>query len=404
MQRISKVVKFVKSRGLYPDLPTVECAHKPKVVVNGNEVLMFASNNYLDLLHDERVVGAAIKGVQRWGIGTGSSRLFTGNLEICELIDREIAKFKNKEAGVTFVAGWMANTGSIPAIVDVTDVSLLSQIRSITGKKKKPDTVIFSDEYNHASVVVGCRLSRADREVFRHNDMSDLESKLKVYSKARRKLILVDGVFSMDGDITPLPDVLYLAKKYNALVYLDDAHASGVLGKHGRGTEDHFNVEGQVDIVMGTFTKVFGGVGGFVVGSQDLIDYLKISAKTFIFTAPIPPPTACGLVESIRIVQSEPWRREKLLNNAKYLRESLLNLGFDICGSQTQIIPVLIGEEKKTIEAGRMLMKNKIFAPNARFPAVPKGKARLRFTVMSSHTKEQIDYLISTMKTIKENL
>ena len=215
---------------------------------------------------------------------------------------------------------------------------------------------------------------------------------------------MTDGVFSMDGDIAPLPDILNLAEKYKSIVYLDDAHATGILGKNGRGLEDYFNVEGEVDVVMGTFTKAFGGVGGFIVGSRDLVDYLKISSDTFIFTAPIAPPVVYGLIKAIEIAEKESWRREAVIKNSDYLREKLIDLGVNVCNSNTQIIPILIGNEDKAIKASRLLLERGIFIPAARWPAVPKSMARLRITVSSSHTQSQIDFLIENIKIIKKEL
>jgi len=381
----------------------INSSHKPEVVVNGKKVLMFASNNYLGLLNDDRVISAAIDGVKKWGIGSGSARLFTGNLDIHVKLEKDISDFKKREAGITFVTGWMANTGSIPAIAGITDNRFFSILMG-TLDKDLQRTVIFSDEFNHASIITGCQLSKVDKVIFKHNDMDDLKSKIENFPKKVRKLIIVDGVYSMDGDIAPLDKILSLAKDNNAMVYLDDAHATGVLGKNGRGTEEYFGVEGKTDIIMGTFTKVFGGIGGFIVGDQTLIDFLRITARTYIFSCPIPPPVVCGLIKSIELVRNEPQRRVSLLENASYLRSELVNRGFDICGSQTQIIPVLVGDENKSIKASEALFENGVIAPNARWPAVAKGKARLRFTVMSSHTKEQIDYLLSVLEKIRSKV
>jgi 8-amino-7-oxononanoate synthase len=400
MDRILKAVRVIKQKGLYPNMPVVNSPHRPEIVVNGKKVLLFASNNYLGMTTDPRVIAAAKVGLEKWGIGNGSSRLLTGNLEIHEELERSVAGFKNKEAALSFVTGYMVNSGCIPAIVNVLDVSLL---RSLNLKKSKPDTVVFSDEYNHASIVAGIKLSGAEKEIYRHNDMKDLEERLAKYSKKTRKLILTDGVFSMDGDIVDLPMLVGLAKEYGAMIYLDDAHGMGIIGPNGRGTEDYFNLEGTADFVMGTFTKSFGGVGGYISGSQELIDYLKISTKSYIFTAPIAPPVVCGLIESIKIVKQETWRREKLLSNAQYLRTNLNQLGYDTCKSETQIIPVMIGDEMKAMEISRKLFEYGIFVQEARWPAVPKGTARLRFAVMATHEQKQIDKLLDIMARVKKD-
>jgi 8-amino-7-oxononanoate synthase len=399
MEDISKVVKYLKKKGIYPETPIVNSPHEPEVTVNGKKVVLFASNNYLGMLNDPRVLKAAEDGLKKWGIGNGSARLLTGNLELHLELEKEIAEFKLRESALTFVSGYMVNEGCIPPLVNVFDVSILS---IIGAKKKKPETIVFSDEYNHASTITGIKLSGADKEIYKHNDMDELERSLSKYPKNKRKIIITDGVFSMDGDIVNLPVLNKLAKEYNAMIYLDDAHASGILGKHGRGTEDYFGLEGSCDFVMGTFTKGFGGVGGFICSTQDVIDYLKVMAKSFIFTAPIAPPVAAGLIESIKIVREESWRREKLLENANYLRDNLNKLGFDTITSQTQIIPVFIGDEEKAARFSKKLLEAGFFVPIARWPAVPKKMARLRFAVMAQHTKEQMDKLLEVMKDLKK--
>ncbi|MFA5830989.1 MAG: pyridoxal phosphate-dependent aminotransferase family protein [Candidatus Paceibacterota bacterium] len=402
MKKINEAVSKIRGMGLYPNPPVVNSPHAPELIVDGKKVLMFATNNYLGMTFDPRVVEAAVVGVRKWGIGNGSARLLTGNLDIHNTLEDKIAKFKNREAGLSFVSGYMANSGTIAAIAKVPDLSLSSLITHLIVKEK--DTVIFSDQYNHASIIAGIKLSGCPKEIYKHLDMSDLENKLKSYPKSRRKIICADGVFSMDGDMSPVPDILVLGKKYDAMVYIDDAHGTGILGPHGRGIEDYFGVEGQVDVVMGTFTKCFGGVGGFVVGSQNLIDYLKITADSFIFTAPIAPPVVYGLIEAIDIVSKEPWRREKVMENAKYLKEKLSEAGMNYMGSKTQIIPIFIGDEKKAMRASELLLERGIFIPAARWPAVPNGAARLRTTVSSSHTKEQIDQLMNELIKVKKEL
>jgi 8-amino-7-oxononanoate synthase len=402
MKTITEAVNLVKKHNMYPNAPVVNSAHAPEIEVDGKKVLMFATNNYLDLMKDPRVIEAAIAGVRKWGIGNGSARLLTGNLEIHNQLEEKIAKFKGREAAVSFVSGYMANSGTIPAIACVLKPTLKSLF---TGKlERDKNTIIFSDEFNHASLIAGIRMSGVQKEIYNHLDIQDLESKLQKYPKNQRKIIATDGVFSMDGDIAPLPQILELAKKYSSIVYLDDAHGTGILGPHGRGVEDYYDVEGQVDVMMGTFTKCFGGVGGFVAGSKDLIDYLKITADSFIFTAPIAPPVVCGLIKSIEIVIEESWRREKLLKNAQYLKDKLSEIGMNFMNSKTQIIPIFIGNETKAIEASSLLLTKGIFIPAARWPAVPKGKARLRTTVSTEHTEQQIDYLIKNLKEIKEKL
>ncbi|MBD3300765.1 MAG: aminotransferase class I/II-fold pyridoxal phosphate-dependent enzyme [Candidatus Moranbacteria bacterium] len=397
MKRILKTLNLIKKSNLYPTPPIVSSPHEPETIVNGDKMLLFASNNYLGMLNNKRVIEAAVKGVKKWGIGNGSARLLTGNITIHKELEDKIAAFKKKESALTFVAGYMVNEGCIPTIANVIDTS----ISGILRYDKKPDTIIFTDELNHASIIAGISLSKCKKEIYKHNNMDDLEQKLKKYSKRRRKLIITDGVFSMDGDIAKLPKIVELSKKYNCLIYLDDAHATGILGKNGRGTEELFNIEEDVHFTMGTFTKAFGGVGGYITSKKEIIEYL-ISSKSFIFTAPIAPPVVCGLIESINIVKKEPERRKKLLENAEYLRNKLQEIGLNTLNSQTQIIPVLIGDERKALKVSNFMLKNKIFSPIARWPAVPKKSARIRFALMHSHTKNQMDKLIHTLKEAKK--
>lgn len=402
MKRIEKALGYIKKFGLYPEAPVVSSPHAPETIVNGKKVLLFATNNYLGLMHDERVVEAAIEGIKKWGIGNGSARLLTGNIEIHQQLEDKIANFKHREAGISFVSGYMANSGAIPAVANVFKPSLVSLL---SGKiEREKDTIIFSDEYNHASIIAGIKLSGAQKEIYKHTNTDDLKNKLSKYPVKTRKMIVTDGVFSMDGDTAPLPDILDLAKKYNALVYLDDAHATGILGKNGRGLEDYFEIDNKVDVTMGTFTKCFGGVGGFVVGSKTLIDYLKIASDSFIFTAPIAPPVVYGLIKAIEIVEKEPWRRKKLLENAEYLRNKLKELNFNTGSSNTQIIPIIIGDEKKAIQVSQLLLENNIFIPVARWPAVSQKQARLRTTLTCDHTLEQIDYLVNTLTKIRQKI
>lgn len=397
-----RALNWIKKQGLYPNPPVLSSPHAPEAVVNGKKVLLFATNNYLGLMCDKRVIDAAVEGAMRWGIGNGSARLLTGNIEIHQKLEEAIAKFKKRQTGITFVSGYMANSGAIPAITNVLKPSIKSLV---SGKiEKDKNTVIFSDEFNHASIVAGIKLSGAKKEIYKHCDINDLKEKLEKYPRKTRKIIITDGVFSMDGDIAPLPEIIELAEKHSAITYLDDAHATGILGKNGRGVEDYFGVENKTDIVMGTFTKAFGGVGGFIVGSNDLIDYVKITADSFIFTAPIAPPVVCGLIKSVEIAETEAWRRRKVLENAEYFRNKLKENGFDAGNSQTQIVPIMVGDEKKAMKASELLLENGVFIPAARWPAVPQKQARLRTTMTCDHAKEQIDYLIDALVKIRKQI
>jgi 8-amino-7-oxononanoate synthase len=392
MDYIRKLLKAVEDHHLYPQIKTVYSAANPSVNIDGKEVLCFCSNNYLGLATHPKVINAAVEAVQKYGTSCGGSRLISGNLVLQETLEIELAEFKQTEATLVFMTGFMANTGTIPALMNMVNTYGLPRI-------PQEDNVIISDELNHASIVDACRLSKASRFIYRHKDMQELENILK-QNKSKRKLIVTDGVFSMDGDIAPLPRIVELAQEYEAMVMVDDAHATGLLGENGRGTVEHFHLEGKVDIVMGTLSKAFGGVGGFVAGSSDLIKFLRVKARQFIFSSALPPSTAAGVIAAIREIKGHPELRQRLWKNVKHLKDGLKNMGFNTLGSETQIIPVLIGKEKKAMEAADKLFAEGIFVPCVRWPAVPEGQARLRCTVMATHTEEQIDQALKSFEKI----
>ena len=393
MENIKKALNWIKKQGLYPDIRVAEsCATDPEVIIDGKKVLMFSSNNYLGLANDERVKSKMIEAAKKYGMGSGGSRLLSGNIDIHNELEKQIANFKGEESAITFLAGYMANVGVIPALMADAGGNFLDMFR----KSKEGNSAIFSDELNHASIIDGCRLAKAERVIYKHKDMNDMENKIKKHKK-KNNLIVTDGVFSMDGDIAPLKDIKFLGKKYGIKIMVDDAHASGLLGKSGRGTAEYFNIE-NVDITMGTFTKAFGGVGGFIAGSKDLIDYLRVTARTYIFSAPIPPAVAAGLIESIKIASTDNKLRENLWNNVGHAREELKKMGFNILG-ETNIIPILVGDEKKAVSFSRELFENNVFIPAVRWPAVLEGQARLRLTIMATHNNSHIEKLLQALKT-----
>lgn len=404
MEQIKKFLKFVQENKLYPDVKLISGSPTAtEIVINGRKILVFCSNDYLGLANSALLKKAAHEAIDKYGVGSGGSRLISGNTDIQIELEKTIAEFKGGESAITFSTGYMANTGAIPAIMDVIGniKKLGNKIIAIPLLKKN---IILSDELNHASLIDGCRLTHAEIVVYKHKNVKDLENKLKKY-KSRRKLIVTDGVFSMDGDIAPLPDIVRLAKKYNAITMVDDAHASGVLGKNGRGTTEYFGLkESDIDIIMGTFTKAFGGVGGFIVGSKDLTDFLRITARSYIFSAPIPPVISASLIMAIKETRNNTKLRENLWSNATYLKNNLKKMGFDTLSSETQIIPVLIGEEAKAIQFSGLLFEVGILAPCVRWPAVPWGKARLRLTVKATHTREQIDKLLENIEEIGKRI
>ncbi|TAN58168.1 aminotransferase class I/II-fold pyridoxal phosphate-dependent enzyme [Patescibacteria group bacterium] len=390
---IKNFVQFIKEQGLYPDTPIIEGpSTDPEILINGKKFLIFCSNNYLGLANKDFLKDAAIECIKKYGVGPAGARLMAGNLDIYNELEKTIADFLNKEDAMIFSTGYAANLGAIKALVD-----------PLMGDQpfKKGDSVIFSDELNHTSIIQGCKLSSAERVIYKHNDPTDLENKIKDSSKAR-KLIITDGVFSMDGDIVPLPEIISLAKKYNAIVMVDDAHGIGVLGKTGKGTDEFFNIDNGVDITMGTLVKAFGTMGGFIAGKKDVIDYLKISAKTYIFSVPMSPVMAGASIEAIKYVKQHPEVIQNLTSNADHLRGELNKIGYNTLTSQSPIIPVLLGPEKTAINFAKDLMENGIYIPAIRWPAVDKNKSRIRISVMAHHTKEHLDRLLKVMKDLKK--
>jgi 8-amino-7-oxononanoate synthase len=412
LQRLEDFLSTVRDQGLYPEIPVVEgAATEPEVRVGGQDLLLFCSNNLLGMSFHQEVKNAAAGAIEKYGLGSGGSRLMAANLDIHIELERRIAGFLGREDAICFAAGYMANVGSIPALMKIDFLASLDpadMARDFEHKRRRQeDDVnwdIFSEERNHASGVDGIRLAQAEPHIYRHKDLSALETALAA-SRHEQKIVITDGVFSMDGDIAPIGEIAALARRHRAMVMVDDAHGIGVLGANGRGSLEHFGLSGdEADILMGTFTKAFGGVGGFVAGKKALIDYLRITARTYIFSAPLPPAIAAGLIAAIDVVSREPWRREKALENAEYFRTNIQAAGFDTLGSETHIVPVLIGREDDATRATAELWQRGIVAPNARFPAVAAGQARLRFVMTCQHNREQIDHLLSCLKDIRSEL
>jgi len=397
MEKIGKLLKYVDDHNLYPDLRIIQGSATPEVVIDGKKVLMFSSNNYLSLSIHPKVIQAAVDATKKYGTGSGGSRLLSGNLEIHRELEEKIAEFKGGEDAIVLPSGYSTNIGVISAIMNVMKVSGISLLSS--------KGIVISDQLNHASIIDACKLAGQKTEVYKHLDLKDLEKKLKKY-KRKRKLIITDGVFSMNGDIAPLDKISILAKKYNAITMVDEAHSTGMLGKNGRGTLEYFNLKPtkDIDIVMGTLSKALGSSGGFVVGSKRLIKYLRIASRSYMFSTAITPASSATVTEALKVIQDEPEWREKLWSNSCYIREKFQQMGYDTLGSQTQIIPIMIGTDENAIKFSRLLFENNTFAPCVRWPAVEKNKARIRFTVMATHTKEQMDNLLSICKKIGQSL
>jgi len=396
-KKIREILKLVKKSGLYPEIKIVTggISSKPEFEIDGKKVLSFCSGNYLGLAHNKEIIEAIIEGFHQYGIHPSGSVLISGTLEIHRKLEREIAKFLGMEEGMIFNTSTMANMGVIPAIVDLPTLKFFTpfKIPFLTSK----ESVLFSDEFNHPTIIEGCRLAKAERIVYRHCEMNDLEQKLKKYKRRKRKLILTDGVFSSTGEIAPLKEIVELAQKYGAMVYVDDAIATGILGENGRGTMEYLGLKGGVDIIVTTFSKCFGVVGGFAAASKEIIDYLRISVKTYMFSGAFLGALAKGILKALEVIKREKWRRIKCWENAKYLKNKLEEAGFNTLNSQTPIIPILIGDEKKAIDISKDLLERGIFSPPFRWPAVPKGKSLMRFTVTCEYTKEQLDRLVENL-------
>lgn len=378
----------LKARHLYTHLRIFEGEQKPVAIVDGKEVINLASNNYLGLTTHPKMRRAAIEATRKYGVGTGAVRSIAGTMKIHMALEEQIARFKNTEACVVFQSGFAANAGTVSALL---------------GK----DDLIVSDELNHASIIDGCRLSRATIKVFKHKDLNDCERVLKETENWNgKKLLVTDGVFSMDGDIADLPGLCTLAEKYNCITMIDDAHASGVLGRNGRGTVDHLNCHGRVDIQVGTLSKAIGVLGGYVCGSRDMIEFLYHRARPFIFSTSHPPSVVASCQAAFELLDSETGEKliKKLWSNTKYFKRKLKKLGFKTGPSETPITPILVGEAAKAFEFGRELFAEGVFAPAIGYPTVAEGKARLRAIVTATHKRADLDRALETLDRVGKKL
>lgn len=382
-----KEMEELKEQGLYVYIRTLEGPQGSWLTIGGRKVLNMCSNNYLGFANEPRLKEAAKKAIDEWGVGPGAVRTIAGTLKIHEELEKALAEFKKVEAVLFLQTGFIANQAVIPAIVGAGDA-------------------ILSDELNHASIIDGVRLSKAERYIWKHRDVKDLEEKLKEATEkgARRKLIITDGVFSMDGDLAPLPEIVELAEKYDVMVMVDDAHGEGVLGEAGRGIVDHFGLHGRVDIEIGTLSKAFGVVGGYVAGKKELIDYLKQKARPFLFSTPLSPADTAASLEAVKILMESGDRVKKLWDNARYFKENMKKLGFDLGVSETPITPVMLYDAKVATEFSKRLLEEGVFAQAIGYPTVPKGKARIRVMISAVHTKEDLDFAIEKFEKVGKEL
>ncbi len=376
--------KELQKIGFYPFFRAIESAQDPEVIMNGRKMIMVGSNNYLGLTNHPRVKEAAIEAVKKYGTGCAGSRFLNGTLDIHVKLEEKLARFMRKDAALVFSTGFQVNLGVISAIV---------------GK----DDVVIIDKMDHASIVDGCRLSYGEVKRFKHNDMADLERILSE-NNGRGKLVVVDGVFSMEGDIINLPEVINITKKYGARLLVDDAHGIGVLGKTGRGTAEHFGLENDVDLIMGTYSKSLASIGGFIAGEADVIHYIKHFARALIFSASPPPASIAAVSAAVDIIENEPERIERLWKNTNKMLKGFKELGFDLGPSETPIIPIIVGEDEVAFKFVMMLQQEGVFANVAVSPAVPPGKALIRTSYMATHTDEHLDKVLEAFKKVGKTL
>ncbi len=388
---LSEQLNELKKKGTHFRLRVLADEPAPVCTFDGKKVINLASNNYLGLATHPKLRQAAIEATKKYGVGSGAVRTIAGTMKIHMELEEKIARFKNVEASVVFQSGFAANAGTVAAVL---------------GK----DDFIVSDELNHASIIDGARLSRATIKVFRHKDTAHAEELLKeVAGKPGHKLLITDGVFSMDGDIAPLPALCDLAEKYGAIMMVDDAHASGVLGRNGRGTIDHYKVHGRVDIQVGTLSKAIGALGGYVCGSHDLIDFLYHRARPFLFSTSHPPSVAATCIAAFEVLEEEPERIEKLWENTRFWKKELGGLGFNIGGvntpaSETPITPIIIGNGARTMEFSRELFTEGVMGTGIAFPTVPEGKARVRTIMTATHTRDQLEQALDVLRQVGKRM
>jgi glycine C-acetyltransferase len=369
---LTQEIDGLKDQGLYNRIRTIGSAQGARIIVDGKDVLNFCSNNYLGLANHPKLVEAAKDATKKYGVGPAAVRSIAGTTDLHVQLEQRLAKFKGAEDVITFQSGFTANLGTISALVGKEDV-------------------IFSDRLNHASIIDGCRLSGAKIVAYEHNDPGSLEDAIKDNaSNFRRALIITDGVFSMDGDIAPLPALMEVAKKYDILFMVDDAHGEGVLGKGGRGIVDHFGLHGKVDIEVGTMSKAFGVVGGIVAGDKVIIEWLRQRGRPFLFSSAVTAPDAAACLAAVDLLEESTELVDKLWDNAKYFKEEMKKLGFDTGVSETPITPVMLGEAPLSQQFSRELFEEGVFAMSIGFPTVAKGKARIRVMISASHDRDDL--------------
>ncbi|SHS17369.1 8-amino-7-oxononanoate synthase [Mycobacteroides abscessus subsp. abscessus] len=384
---LTENLEDLKGKGLYNVIDPLESANGPMITINGEDLVNLSSNNYLGLATDSRLKEAATEAIQQFGVGAGAVRTINGTLKLHLELEEKLAQFKQTEAAIAYQSGFNCNMAAISGIMDKNDA-------------------ILSDELNHASIIDGCRLSRAKIIRYNHSDMDDLHAKAKDATESglyNKVMVITDGVFSMDGDIAKLPEIVQIAEEFDLITYVDDAHGSGVLGK-GAGTVKHFGLSDKVDLQIGTLSKAIGVVGGYVAGKKDLIDWLKVRSRPFLFSTSLTPADVAASIRAVELLTENSELNEKLWENANYLKAGLVKLGFNIGNSETPITPCIIGEEVKTQEFSKRLYEEGVYAKSIVFPTVPKGTGRVRNMPSAAHTKEMLDQALVIYERVGKEL
>ncbi|MGB2982811.1 MAG: glycine C-acetyltransferase [Candidatus Bipolaricaulia bacterium] len=382
---IEQALNELREKGLYNTIRTIESASDAWVTIEGKRVLNLCSNNYLGFANDERLCAAAKKAIDDYGVGPGAVRSIAGTMSLHIELEKRLARFKGTEAALSVQSGLNTNLATIPLLMGKEDI-------------------IFTDELNHASIIDGIRLTKAQRVIFPHRDTDALAEKLEEHKEIAKKLIITDGVFSMDGDLAPLPGIVEAAEKYDAMVMVDDAHGEGVLGRNGRGIVDHFGLHGRVDIEAGTMSKAFGVMGGYIAGSANLIDYLRQRARPFLFSSAATPADVAACIAAVDILDASDEPVRKLWENADYFKAQLEDLGFDTGVTETPITPVMLGEAETAWGFSKRVFAEGVFATAIAFPTVPRGKARIRAMLSAAHSREDLDFAIEKFAKVGREL
>ena len=385
LKYLSDELESLKAQGLYRSFRVLDDEQKAHTIVDGRSVVNLSSNNYLGLTTHPRLRAQALEATERYGVGTGSVRTIAGTMQMHLELERRLAEFKQTEAVVVFQSGFTANAGTVSAILSREDV-------------------VISDELNHASIIDGCRLSRAAIKVFPHKDVDAARAILRDLPASQRKLLITDGVFSMDGDLGPLPDLCAAAEEFGAIMMVDDAHASGVFGRNGRGTVDHFDVHGRVDVQVGTLSKAIGALGGYVAGTRDFIEFLHHRARPFLFSTSHPPSVTATCIAALDVLLEEPEIIDRLWDNTRFFKAGLRELGFDTGMSESPITPIIVGDGALAMSLSDRLFAAGVFAQGIAFPTVPRDKARVRTIVTATHTRDELRFALDTFAQVGRQL